>query len=67
MRLRALVYPRDNHIDIYCTNCHCKYLNNDLKRPMIANQHVTTDAFPALDIIDKTQQHELIRILINVR
>jgi hypothetical protein len=25
---------------------------------LLANQHVTTDAYPALNIIDKTQQHE---------
>jgi hypothetical protein len=25
---------------------------------LLANQHVRTDAYPALNIIDKTQQHE---------
>ena len=60
---------RDNliYITIYLGKKAEKCLNNDLKRLMIANQHVTTDAFPALNIIDKKQQHKLIRVLINVR
>jgi hypothetical protein len=40
------------------TNVNFKTVKELVSHHLLANQHVTTDAYPALNIIDKTQQHE---------
>jgi hypothetical protein len=40
------------------TNVNFKTVKELVSHHLLANQHLTTNAYPALNIIDKTQQHE---------